>query len=177
MTTNNPSFFDLVEEVEGAELEPRRNFEVLDYESANWCMVKAQGAELRMQRRKDFVTGYRARLDAWLESANAADMRTTERMAELLQPWTEKELARQKRQSVSLPTGTVGFRQAPDSIEVVDAEGVIAQLEGLGHGECIRIKKEVDKRALMAHVKAGGALPEGVELRAGERRFYLKVGE
>jgi phage host-nuclease inhibitor protein Gam len=129
-----------------------------------------------MQQRKDFVTAYRAKLDDWLAKANTADLRTTERMAELLQPWAEKELDGQQRQSVSLPTGTVGFRRSPDSIEIVDAIRAIEILKLAGYAEFVRVKEEIDKRALMAHVKAGGALPEGCSMIPGIRRFFVKVG-
>jgi phage host-nuclease inhibitor protein Gam len=50
-------------------------------------------------------------------------------------------------------------------------------LKQLGRLGAIRTKEEVDKRAVMADVKAGAPLPEGCELVPGEERFYLDEGK
>jgi phage host-nuclease inhibitor protein Gam len=176
MTTNNLSLDEFLDEADGVTQEVSTDFAVTDLASADWCLRKVESAERRIQQRRDFVTAYRAKLDAWLESANTADFRTTERMAELLQPWAEQEVAKSGgRQSISLPTGTVGFRRSPDALEVTDNERACLELDATGLQICTRVKIEVDKRALMAHIKNGGALPVGVELRQGERRFYVKA--
>jgi phage host-nuclease inhibitor protein Gam len=169
---------DLIDDVDEVQKEIATDFAVTDLQSADWCLRKVESAERNIQRRRDFVTAYRAKLDAWLEKANAADFRTTERMAELLRPWAEKEIAIDgKRKSVSLPTGTVGFRESPDSIEVEDERAAIENLENDGASYLIRIKKEIDKRGLMAAIKAGCPLPTGCNIKVGERRFYIKAGE
>ena len=174
---NELTFGDLVDNLDGVTQEVSTDFAVTDLASADWCLRKVAAAERRMQARHALVVQRKEEMDMWEAQASKADFMTTERMAVLLRPWAEHEVAEGGRKSVSLPTGTVGFRQSPESIEVLDTQRVVAQLETMGRVDLIRLKKEVDKRGLMAHVKAGGELPEGAELRAGERRFYMKVGE
>jgi len=176
MTMNNPSLDAFLDEADGVKQEVSTDFAITDLAGADWALRKVESAERRIQQRRDFVTAYRAKLDAWLESANTADFRTTERMAELLQPWAEQEVAKSGgRQSISLPTGTVGFRRSPDALEVVDAAAAIANLKNDGAAYLVRVKEEVDKRGLMQAIKEGAPLPAGVELRHGERHFYVKA--
>jgi phage host-nuclease inhibitor protein Gam len=176
---NELTFGDLVDDLDGVTQEVSTDFAVTDLASADWCLRKVAASERRMQVRHALVEQRKTEMDAWEARANKADLNTADRMAEYLRPWAEHEVAEGGRKSVSLPTGTVGFRWSPDSIEVLDTQRVIAQLETLCRTDLVRVitREEVDKRGLMAHVKAGGALPEGCELREGERKFYMKVGE
>jgi len=174
------TFGDLVDDLDGVTQEVSTDFAVTDLASADWCLRKVATAERRMQARHALVAQRKAEMDAWEAQANKADLHTTDRMAEYLCPWAEHEIAEGGRKSVSLPAGTVGFRRGPDSIEVLDAKTVITAIRELklaDESRLIRIKEEVDKRGLMEYVKMGGALPEGCELREGERKFYMKVGE
>lgn len=175
MTTTDLNLMDEVDEVTQA---VATGFEVRDLESAEWCVRKVAASERRMQLRHELVLKRKVQLDEWETRANRADLATTERMAELLKPWAEHEVAlNPAKKSISLPTGIVGFRQSPDSIEVVNLMDAVLHLKELGATDCIRVREEVDKRALMARVKAGEPLPEGCELREGERRFFVKVSE
>lgn len=173
MITNDLDLMDEVDEVTQA---VATGFEVRDLESADWCLRKVSSAERRMQLRHELVLKRKAQLDEWEAQANRTDLSTTERMAELLKPWAEHEVAlNSAKKSISLPTGTVGFRQSPDSIEVVNLADAVLHLKELGAADCIRVREEVDKRALMTRVKAGEALPEGCELHEGHRNFYVKI--
>ena len=169
---------ELIDDIDEVTQEISTDFAVTDLASADWCLRKVAAAERRMQARRELVEQRKAQLDAWEAQANKADFGTTERMAEYLRPWAEHEVAESGgRKSISLPTGTVGFRQSPDSIEVLDPVAAVGNLKEDGAAHLIRVKEEVDKRGLMAALKDGFPLPVGCELRHGERRFYMKVGE
>ena len=177
---NELTFGDLVDDLDGVTQEVSTDFAVTDLASADWCLRKVAASERRMQVRHALVEQRKTEMDTWEAQANKADLNTADRMAEYLRPWAEHEVAEGGRKSVSLPTGTVGFRQGPDSIEVLDGKAAITAIRELklfDESRLIRIKEEIDKRGLMAYVKMGGVLPEGCELREGERKFYMKVGE
>ena len=176
MTTNNPSFYDLISD-DSPEQEVQEGFAVRDLQSADWCLAKALSAQKRINEIEAYAEAAIAEARKRIEREVSGYRRTVERMATFLEPWVRERLAGEKRKSLRLLSGRVGLRKSPDRLEVTDAELAIAYLKSFGGADAIRVKEEVDKRALMADVKAGAPLPEGCELVPGSERFYLDEGK
>ncbi|MBW2037425.1 MAG: host-nuclease inhibitor Gam family protein [Deltaproteobacteria bacterium] len=171
----NDQILDAIFGAETQDLE-KPKFEVRDLQSADWCVAKVIQAEHRIQERKLLVVQYIEKLDAYLINANKDDYSTIEFFRQQLEPWVEDYLREQKRKSVKLPHGTAGFRQGQESIEVLDEERALVWCkENLP--EAIKITESIRKTEIKNAITAGGAVPDGVKLKQGERRFYVKEEE
>jgi len=76
------------------------------------------------------------------------------------------------KRSRKLHNGVVGFRKGPDRVEVDQATLESAVDRDKGLVECLRIRREPDKKAILALIKKDGILPDGVTLIPGTDRFY-----
>ncbi len=163
-----------VDELFPEEKEPQ-GFTIDTQQKAEWALDKIARAEGRIQRFRDAVTAAKARLDQRLEEVTKADLNTVERLGAMVRPWAEVEIAKiGNRKSVKLLGGTVGFRQSPARLEVTDPNAAIAWLEA-NQPASVRVKKEVDKVNVKELVMAGGEVPPGCELVAGDVRFYIEA--
>jgi len=75
-----------------------------------------------------------------------------------------------------LPAGELVARKSPDTVAVVDEDALFDFAEGADRLDLIRIKREADKKALLAAVKAGESVP-GVELKSGTVNFSARPFE
>lgn len=168
----------ILDAIFGAETQDieKPKFEVKDLQSADWCVAKAIQAEHNIQDRELLVVQYKEKLDAYLIKANKEDYSTIEFFQQQLEPWAEEHLRDQKRKSVKLPHGIAGFRQGQGSVEVVD-DGVALDWCEENLPAAIKTTKTILKSEIKNAIKAGGAIPEGVMLKQGERRFYVKEEE
>ncbi len=153
-----------------------QGFVIDTQEKAEWALRKCSTAEARIAENTQIAQALKARIDARLAQINAQPERTLESMTELLRPYAETEVAKGgKAKSVKLLCGTLGFRTAPASVVVTDETAALAWLEANGHAECIRTKREVSKSEVKALITAKGEVPEGIELKAGDTRFYVET--
>ena len=154
----------------------KKKFEVKDLQSADWCVVRAIQAEHRIQERRVLVLKYKAKLDGYLIDANKEDYGTIEFMQQQLEPWVDEHLRDQKRKSVILPHGTAGFRQGQESVDVLDDITALAWCkENLPIA--VKVVESISKTEVKNSIKAGGAIPDGIKLKPGDRRFYVKEEE
>ncbi len=77
-----------------------------------------------------------------------------------------------KAKSISFPSGALKARKSPDRVEVDPVPFLAVQPEG---SSLVRVKREPDKSAIAAHVKATGEVLAGVELVPGEVRFSIET--
>lgn len=152
-----------------------QGFVVDTQEKAEWALSKIARSEHRLQELAALAEAAKARIDARLAEITKGDRATVARLGDMIRPWASVEVAKNgKRKSVQLLNGTVGFRQSPASLVVTDEAAAVAWLEEHG-GDFIRVKKEVKKGELKKAIEANGELPDGVELHAGEVRFYVEA--
>jgi len=163
-----------IEDVLGEMPDVQEGFVLDSLEKANWAMGKIVAAEKGMSERTALANTYAARITAWLTEANKSDLGTANHMRGLLAPWVAKTLEGGKARSVKLLGGVAGYRTSPDTLEVVDETLALAILQS-EYPRFVRVKESVDKVALKAHMKATGECFEGIELKAGETAFYVKV--
>jgi len=176
MTTHEPSFYDLISD-EHDTVEVQEGFAVRDLQSADWCLAKALSAQKRINEIEAYAEAAIAEARKRIEREVSGYQRTVQRMADFLEPWVRERVSGEKRKSLRLLSGRMGLRKSPDRLEVGDEKAAVADLKQLGRLGAIRVKEEVDKRAVMADVKAGAPLPEGCTVVPGEERFFLDEGK
>lgn len=81
-----------------------------------------------------------------------------------------------KVKTAQLLTGEVSWRFKPPSVTVRNAEAVIDVLEKVGLSRFVRVKKEVNKEAVLAEPQAVSAI-EGISIKSGEEEFIIKPFE
>lgn len=153
-------------------IEPEQShFEVLDEDSALWCVghitranTKRAAIEARYKELKD-------RIDAWKEKELTEVQRTEEHMVALIQPWANREIARQKGKHIDLPTARIGLRSSPDKAVVDDEEAVISWAADCAP-EILRVKTEVNKSELKKYLKEQDV--PGAHLEGGYQRLYVE---
>ena len=168
-------------------------FAIDDEKKATWAVRKI--AEAR---------AYARRVEAWA----AAELRRAEREEQWLlrrferdlEAWLRAELQRRggRRRSIALPGGTLGLRQQPRKLQVMDepalaawcethlsaARRVVVQAEGRAGADLVRwyrrqgdqavLKTLVLREPLMRYVEETGELPVGASLGGGDDRLYVK---
>ena len=151
----------------------KKKFEVKDLQSADWCVAKTIQAEHRIQERAALVAQYKKKLNDYLDGANKDDFATIEYMQQQLEPWAEEHLRDQKRKSVKLPHGIAGFRQGQESVAILDEEEAIEWCKA-NLSAAVKSVDSILKTEVKKSIEAGGAIPEGIKLKSGDRRFYVK---
>jgi len=151
-------------------------FIINSLDTAEWCLRKISRAEARIQERNDCAAKIKAEIDARLEAINAKDLDTVAYLGSLLRPWAEVEIAKAgKAKSVKLLAGEVGFRKAPDSLEVTDEAAALAWLKE-HYPQGVRTVESVDKKKVKEAIEFNGEVPDGCELRRGDIKFYVRAG-
>lgn len=153
----------------------KKRFEVRDLDTANWAMGKINEANQRIAMRRAQADEYKAKIDRWVEKANADDVATIQFFEQELRPFAEIEVAKVNKKSVKLLGGTVGFRDRPASVEIDDEEAAISYCETFAP-ELVRTKKTIDKAAMKKWL-AQGEVFDGARLVPGGVTFYVKEAE
>lgn len=87
-------------------------------------------------------------------------------------------LTKGKRKTIQFGgAGSVSWRKRPASIEVSDAEAALATLPDAGLAQCIRVKRSVDKEALLKAPAEQLDKVAGVRLVPGGEDCIVKVAE
>jgi phage host-nuclease inhibitor protein Gam len=141
---------------------------------ASWAIACILEAEERINRRESLVDEYKARLDAWLDTASHQDSNTISYLSFLLEPYVKDEVSKlHKSKTLSLPTGTASLRKLPDRLEITDNAAAIAYCES-EHPEAVIIKKELNKSTLKDLILKQAEPVPGVEAELGSEKLYIK---
>jgi phage host-nuclease inhibitor protein Gam len=141
---------------------------------ASWAIACVLEAEDRINRRKALAGDFKARIDAWLDSANRQDGNSVSYLSSLLEPYVKDEVSKlHKSKTLSLPTGTASFRKLPDRLDITDGETALAYCES-EHPEAVIIKKELDKSFLKDLILKKAEPVPGVEAELGPDKLYIK---
>jgi len=150
-------------------------FKIDTLELADWAIRKIARAESETTRLELLADSMKKAIDERLKTLTAPHVRTITNMTILLEPWANIEIAKQggKKKSYSTISGRVGFRQNPQSVEVVDEARAVADVEAkqVPNG----IKKTVSKTAIKEYIKKTGVTPAGIEVKTGAVNFYVDV--
>jgi phage host-nuclease inhibitor protein Gam len=155
-------------EMETVEMDAPEGFAVRDAASANWVIRKVVDA-----RR------YAERVETWA----AAELRRAQREEEFflrrfgceLEAWARQQIAQQhdRRKSVCLPAGTVGFRTEPPRLDISDESALLAWCK-INMPTAVSTVQSVMKTPVIEHLKITGECPSGAEIAGGGEKFYVK---
>ncbi|GHT84318.1 hypothetical protein FACS1894137_07210 [Spirochaetia bacterium] len=141
---------------------------------ASWAVSRILEAEARMDQRSALANEYKARIDAWLESANQQDSDSIFYLSLLLEPYAKAEISKlHKSRTLSLPTGLASLRKLPDRLEITDSAAALAYCEA-EHPEAVIIKKELDKSILKELILKQAEPIPGVDAELGPDKLYVK---
>ena len=155
-----------------AELPANTAFAVDTLDKANWAMAKIARSEARVNQRQAAANAYITRINAWVDTANKADLDTVDNLTGLLRSWAEVEIAKAgKTKHVKLLGGEIGYRQSPERLDWVGTDSDLAALPDT----LKRVKVEPDKVAAKALIKAKGEIPNGFNVVPGEVKWYVKA--
>ncbi|HEY1686479.1 MAG TPA: host-nuclease inhibitor Gam family protein [Tepidisphaeraceae bacterium] len=90
-----------------------------------------------------------------------------------LELWARLQIASNRRKSVKLPGGTVGFRTEPPKLDVADEQKLIEWCR-TSLPDALQIKTRVMKSIVKDHVQNTGECPEGTSVSGGGQRFYIR---
>jgi len=121
-----------------------------------------------------------------------AILERAKRETDRVEAWRDKEMAKidrrrawlsgslqaflwsSKAKSIKFPAGTLKRTMGRERVTVEDEEAFIERHRGT---ELVRVKEEVAKSAISAHIKTTGEVPEGVELEGAEDTFSITLTE
>jgi phage host-nuclease inhibitor protein Gam len=97
------------------------------------------------------------------------------RYAATLEEFARAETDGKKERSVRLLSGTVGFRRNPSSVEITDADALLAWAKE-NTPNAVKVVESVGKTPIKAHIEETGEVVPGVEYTPPADRFYIKEG-
>jgi hypothetical protein len=148
-------------------------FRITSIDMASWAARKVVAARKRMATRRALADEYKARIERWVEKANAEDQNSSEFLTSTLRPFAEAEIATQRRsRTLQLPGAMVSLRKKPDRVEILNEVELMAYCEKY-YPEAIVVTRSISKAAIMAKVKSG-ELPPAVSFIPGTDELYIK---
>ncbi len=161
-----PNAIGIIESQLNAEKEPPETFSVQDEASANWVLRKV--VETR---------SYANRVKAWAEGelkrAASEEAFFLHMYGRQLEDWTRSQIGNRRRKSLRLPAGTLGFRIAPVSLQVLNEQKLIAWCQTT-LPKALKIETHILKQRVKEHIVSTGECPDGAEVVAGGERFYMR---
>lgn len=171
----------------------KERFTVTDMASAEWCMEKIAEKRRKIQELNEAHDEMIDRYTRWWDKETGKLEEEIRHLESLLQPWAEKELEGQKKRSVNLPSGRVGFRKGMDtwSINGTLITNMHKEMTAWARKYCPacynaktiesvnweKVKKGLKKgRDGYYYEPTGVLLPDGVTCTEGKDRFYAKEG-
>jgi hypothetical protein len=134
--------FEIVEEP------AREPFKVDDDSKADWAMRKLASIRRKQAKNKDIFDHEVKRVMEWLEKVNTALEKDAEWFESNLRPYALQERSKD-RKSIVLPHGTIKTVAGRVKFDIEDELKFIEWAEK-NAPELVRVKKEVDKKALGA---------------------------
>lgn len=166
-----------------------QRWQVADERAAEFAMLKIRQARQTAARRNaasvELIDEYRKAIDDLqqaVDANNAQAQHTVDHFTALLTDWHRRVLADDPRaKSIRLGAGTLKSTAGRDRVEVhpdADLDALLAVSDAIEGGGFARREVKVDRRQLLAHIKATGEVPPDVEfVRAtdADRTFRVEV--
>jgi hypothetical protein len=144
-------------------------WEVTDRGGAEWAIAKIRQARRTWDEETcaahasiDALEEEIDRLGAFIEARRAEREQAESFFEGKLTAWLRRLRAEDGTTSVKLTGGTVKSRAASERVEVFDAVELAENAVARGHDYATHTPK-VDKRKLLAHIKATGEIPYGAD--------------
>ncbi len=128
--------------------------------------------EKELNRYKAFAEESINRTTRWLESKDKSITSAIDFLSNQIKFYLKSS----NLKSLSLPNGKIGFRKNPSTLEIIDEDIFFAN----ALPEFIRHTPEnfePNIKAIKEHIKKTSELPQGVELKGSEPKFYYKLSQ
>jgi hypothetical protein len=135
-------------------------------------LARVEAAEVAIEAKAAGVLAVLRGLDAEAEACRAEEKRLAERRrareaaAERLRDYVRGCMEAAGIERVTTPLGSLLLQKSPARVEVLDEAAVPA--------EFTRIKREVDKKAVLARWRDEGLVPDGCAIHDGERHLRVR---
>lgn len=146
-----------------------KHFAITDDHSASWLVRRV------MQSR-----AYAARVKEWADQELRRSAREEATLMWLyghqIEVWAKGEIEKLngRRKSVSLPSGTVGFRSNPPRL-VVDDESRVIQWAKVHLPQAIVVTEKVSKTMINEFAEKSGVIPDdGVHIEPAAEKFFIR---
>ena len=116
-------------------------------------------------------------IEARLQAIRQKHERKAQWFRSLVEAWAVEhrgEVVRGKAKSRDFLAGSVGFRAKAEAVKVTD-EAALLEWAGANHRDLVRMKMEVDKKALASFVKSTGEIPPGVDVEPATETVVVKT--
>jgi phage host-nuclease inhibitor protein Gam len=166
----------------------QEHFRVDGPSTAEWALRKLRQARARQDEARALAEAETSRVAEWLRAEEARHQHDIEFFESVLTGWHRALLAEDPdRKTISLPNGTLRARKAPDALDVVDPDGLVAWAQANAHEALLRVTVEPDKAAIKrlrrAETLDGAVVPvddtgerlPGVVVVIGQVRFSVEV--
>lgn len=137
-----------INDFEDAPEERDERFVVDNDEKASWAMRRLKSIRDKQAENQAIHDGELARLANWLEKVNTDLQRDAEYFEAILRPYALQERSKD-RKSIILPHGTIKTVQGRQKVEIQDEKAFLEWAKA-NNPELIRVKEEIDKKALNA---------------------------
>ena len=166
------------------EQEGPQRFVIDSLDKASWALRKIAQMEAKKKAAQEQAEAELLRVNTWLTEQTAGYDKQIAWFEFLLRPFAESALLGEKKRSLTLPAGTMGFRAGQPHFDVNDAD-LLGYIKECAPGY-VKIKESVDwarfekEMALQplngkAVTKDGEIIP-GITASDAEDTFYVKVG-
>ncbi len=165
---------DIIEDEQKDEFD---GIEIINHKIANGILGRIQAERREIALLEEQAQDERARIDARLtgltEPRRAHIEYLTTKYQPLMEEFARQELEGQSKRSITLLSGTIGFRKAPARLEIED-ESALMEWAREHLADAIQIKESVLKTPVKAYIEGTGEVVPGAEYVKGEDVFYIK---
>ena len=145
--------------------DPGDLLDIKDFFNADVAVMKLIYLQDRIDEIDDLYNKELDHLNRWKEQRTAILQRQYNFFSRSLENW----LTISNRKSANLPHGRLIFRKQPPRVDILNEDIVLKK------GLFVRIKRLLDKTAILKHYKATGEIPDGCDIIEPEPKFSIKL--
>lgn len=169
-------------------MEGRKEFVVDDLSKAEWAMKKIAQQQKIVEEKQEQALKMKADIDEWLKKETKEQTDSINYFTSLLQPFATEQLKDNKKKSIKLPSGSVGYRSSQPSWSFNGQPIDKNNLEFVDYVSAtspafVKTKKSVDwssfKKTLTNNkgmiLSSEGEILDKIQIREEPPKFYVKV--
>ena len=145
--------------------DPDDLLDIKDFFNADVAVMKLIYLQDRMDEIDELYHKELDHLNRWKEQRTGILQRQFDFFSRSLENW----LTISNRKSANLPHGNLIFRKQPPHVDILDEDIVLKK------GLFVRIKRLLDKTAILKHYKTTGEIPDGCDIIEPEPKFSVKL--
>lgn len=170
-----------VDDITGATAPSSAGWQVETLAHATWAIRRLRHLRVARQAFADHAAREIARITAWRDGQTRALDRDIETVEHLLTAYHARLIAEDPHTpaTLRLPGGVVTRRRLPDALAIPDEDAALAAVRRAGWEDAVRTRtvETLDRRALLARIKATGEVLPEVGLRAESYAHTVRLDD